>query len=190
MAAGANSKSRLLAWLTLAAVLIGILTTLSYATGASTALRIARPAAGAWLASYEFHLMEGAATALGILIGIRSGRRLVTEAVAKSRGAYIAVILGLIILAPLTHLCATAARLGWGARSAAIASWIVGMSGYATGKYLDKLLIAGVYFLKTAGFAFLAGLGLFALAAAALIVMGADGRKVAASSEQPLSPSA
>lgn len=189
MAARANSKFRLLAWLTLAALLIGILATLSYATGAATIVRVEWPTAGAWLGAYEFHLMEGAATALGILVGIRCGRRLVAEAIAKSRGAYIALVFGLLLLLPLTHLCSMAARLGWGARNGAIAGWIVGHSGYAMGRYADKVLIAGVYFLKTTGLAFLAGLGLFTLAIVVVIGTAPDTKGVTAGAP-PNSPGA
>jgi hypothetical protein len=72
-------------------------------------------------------------------------------------------------LAPLLHVCAEAARSGWNARGPSLASWLISHEGYASGIQIDKVMIAGVYFLKTAGFALLAGLGLTAIASAAVV---------------------
>jgi len=166
---------RFLEWLTLLAAFAGIVATLSYATGAATVLRIIDPSYGAWWDAHQFHLMEGAATALGLLIGIRIGLRFVADAEVRSRSAIAAFVLALLALAPMLYVCSSVARLGWRASSGATESRIIGYAGYGGGKQLDKVLIAGVYFLKTTGFALLAGLALTAIvtAAAAASIGGA-----------------
>jgi len=72
-------RSPLLERLTFLALLIGLVTAASYALGTTTALRIFKPATGAWLEVHQFYLMEGSATALGLIIGIRVGRRLAVD---------------------------------------------------------------------------------------------------------------
>ena len=57
------------------ALLIGLIAAASYAMGATIALRVAMPALGAWLDAHQFYLMEGGATAFGLIVGIRIGRR-------------------------------------------------------------------------------------------------------------------
>jgi hypothetical protein len=172
-------NSRFLEWLTLLAAAVGVVATLSYATGAATILRASNPSLGAWWDTHQFHLMEGAATALGLLIGIRVGLHLVADAEARSRCVIVVFVLAILAFAPLLHVCSAVGRFGWRASSSATESRIIGYAGYSGGRQLDKVLIAGVYFLKTAGFAVLAGLALAAIAvvvSAALI--GADEQRV------------
>ena len=51
------------------ALLVGLVAAASYAEGTTTPLRVLKPALGAWLDAHQFYLMEGAATALGLIIG-------------------------------------------------------------------------------------------------------------------------
>src|SRR5712692_2938469 len=76
----------LLGRLTLLAVFVGVISTLSYAVSAPMAIRQVNPDFGAWWDLNQFYFMEGAATALGLLVGIRIGRGFVSEAAAKTRG--------------------------------------------------------------------------------------------------------
>lgn len=168
-------NSRFLERLTLLAALAGVVATWSYATGSATILRTLNPSLGAWWDAHQFHLMEGAATALGLLIGIRVALRLVADAELQSRSAIVVFVLAILAFAPLLHVCSTVARLGWRASSSAAESRIIGYAGYGGGRQLDKVLIAGIYFLKTAAFAVLAGLALAAIAAvASAALIGAD----------------
>lgn len=153
--------------LTALAVLVGLLSLLSYVSGAHIVLRYLDPPLGAWWQSNEFWIMEGAASALGMLIGIIIGARLVGPLALRNRiqgGSLIAAAIALAWVAPA---CAALARIGWNARGQRVESGIVGLAGYSTGLFIDKLLIAGVYFVKTTGFAFFAGLVLFGLVLAA-----------------------
>jgi len=161
-----RSASWMAGRLTALAVLVGLLSLLSYVSGAHIALRYLDPPLGAWWQSNEFWIMEGAASALGMLIGIRVGARLVEPALRDRihGGSLIAAAIALAWVAPA---CAALGRIGWNARGQLVASRIVGLAGYSTGLFIDKLLIAGVYFLKTAGFAFFAGLVVFGLVLAA-----------------------
>jgi len=161
-----RSASRMARRLTALAVLVGLLSLLSYVSGAHIALRYLDPPVGAWWQSNEFWIMEGAASALGMLIGIRIGARLVEPAL-RNRIQGGSVIAAAIALAWVAPACAALARIGWNARGQWVESGIVGLAGYSSGLFIDKLLIAGVYFLKTAGFAFFAGLVLFGLVLAA-----------------------
>lgn len=151
MPANRQRQSRVLRWLTLVAVIVGVPSTLSYAVGAAFVLRMAKPALGAWWDAHQFYFMEGAATALGLLVAVRIGRGLINDPEMRTRCTIWAAILAVLVAAPLMHLCAAAARLDLGAFGVGMQSWIVGVAGYEKGKQLDKLLIAGIYFLKTAG---------------------------------------
>lgn len=172
-----DRNSRFLERLTLLAVFVGVVATLSYATGAAFIVRMTNPRLGAWWDTHQFVLMEGAATSLGLLIGIRVALRFAADAEVRARSATAVLVLAILAFAPLLHLCSSVARFGWRASSSATESRIIGYAGYGGGRQLDKVLIASVYFLKTAGFAVLAGLALAAIgvvASAALI--GADER--------------
>ena len=151
---------------TLIAIVAGALATFSYGTGAPNHIRAENSQFGAWLDAYQFRIMEAAATALGLLIGIQIAARLTGAVQASPRATLLALLVSALAFLPLMRICESAARLGWNAHSAAIAEWIARYRGYEAAIALDKVLIAGVYFLKTAAFAALAGLALAALGAA------------------------
>jgi hypothetical protein len=174
MSAQSAADGRTLRLLTLAAFAAGLMATVSYALGLTIGLRYVRPAAGAWWDARQFRVMVGAATALGLLTGLRLGGRLIAGRSSRSAPRAPALILALLAFAPLTHIGSRLARLGWGAQSAAIESSLVGMFGYDRGRNLDKVLIAGVYFLKTTGFALMTGLALVALSVAAVSLFALD----------------
>jgi hypothetical protein len=174
-------RSPLLERLTFLALLIGLVAAVSYALGATIALRILKPATGAWLDAHQFYLMEGGATALGLIIGIRVGRRLTVESMGERYGANFPIILAALAWAPLVHSCAAAARFGWSGRGGSLASWIIDRDGYeAAGKFL-RLSITAIYFCKTAGLAALAGLALIAIG-----VVRANLRDAAANNNSPI----
>ncbi len=154
--------------LTALAIVIGVLGTLSYGTGAHIAVRYLDPPLGAWWQSNEFWIMEGTASALGILIGLKIGSRLVVDdPKLRSRTAAASLIVAAVASVWLTPACAALARMGWNARAASIESRLIGLAGYGAGRFLDKLLVAGVYSVKTVCFALLVGLALFGLMLAA-----------------------
>jgi hypothetical protein len=84
----------------------------SYASGLHSVVRMKAPAAGAWWNAHEFYLMEGAATALGLLVALRVGMRLAVEAQGMRKLATITLALEAALLMPLTYLCARVARIG------------------------------------------------------------------------------
>src|SRR5260370_18764085 len=77
----------LLGRLTLLAAFVGVISTLSYAVSAPMAIRQVNPDFGAWWDLNQFYFMEGAATALGLLVGIRIGPSFVTDTAARARRA-------------------------------------------------------------------------------------------------------
>jgi hypothetical protein len=164
MAPRERREARFLERLTLVSMIVGELSTLSYALSAPTALRSVNPSLGAWWDAYQFYFMEGAATALGLLIGIRIGRRFVPDVRRRSRSLILALVLAIVGFAPVLHVCAAAARLGWSASDGTTLSPIVDLAGYAAARQIDKILIASVYFVKIVSFALLAGLALIAVA--------------------------
>jgi uncharacterized membrane protein YedE/YeeE len=155
----------------LLSVLVGVISTASYALSVPAAIRQINPGLGAWWDLNQFYFMEGAATALGLLVGIRIGRSFVSDTAAKARGANVALVLAIIVLIPLMHLCAGAARIAGGGHTVAIQGVTIANIRIAR-KPLDKVLTTGVYFFKMAGFAGLAGLALFAVAAVAFLGSG------------------
>ncbi|MHB8380864.1 MAG: hypothetical protein ACYDC3_00785 [Candidatus Binataceae bacterium] len=157
---------RWLRWLTVIALLAGIIATFSYGSGANLVVRYLNPPLGQWWNEREFALMIVAAAALGMLVAIRIGARLLGDEAARASAAVISMIADAIVLIPLARLGAALGRFGWtGADS---------FDTYAMNSIVDKLLIAGVYFLKLAGFGLIAGLAIFAVAAMAVsIIAGA-----------------
>ena len=91
------------------AIVLGVIFTLSYGTGAHIAVRYLNPSFGAWWNSNEFAIVECAAAAVGMLIGIRIGARLVDSAL-KNRSMIAAVIVGAIVLPIVGRLSAEVAR--------------------------------------------------------------------------------
>ena len=84
--------------LTAIAIALGVLSTLSYGTGAHIVVRYLDPPLGAWWNANEFAILECAASAIGMLIGIRIGARLVHGGWLKSRAMVSAAIVGDLLL--------------------------------------------------------------------------------------------
>jgi hypothetical protein len=168
---------RILRWLTMLSIVVGILATFSYSSGAEIGWRYLDPRFGAWLNPREFWIMEGAATALGTLVGIRIGASMVEDAALKARCAEWSLIISAIAFKWATPLCARIARIGADGRGTSMRARLVALGGYGTGLFLDKLFVGGVYFLKTAGFALLLGLALFALMIAIFMTARRDARE-------------
>jgi len=157
--------------LTLLAFAVGFISLLSYSLAGPELIRSNHPAFAAWWSAYQFYFMEGAATSLGLLIGIRIIGSVIAVPRQRSRAGSAALVFAIIALTPLIHVCAAVARLGWNGRGVSLASWIIAHEGYESGRQIDKVAIAGVYFLKTVGFAVLAGLGLMALASLVVVAL-------------------
>jgi hypothetical protein len=151
--------------LTLVAILLGVIFTLSYGTGAHIAVRYLNPPIGAWWNSHEFAIAECAAAALGMLIGIRIGARLVLGGALRNRAMVAAVIVGALALPVVARISAQVARFRF-ASGASTHDLLIDRFGYDTGMFLDKLLSAGVYSIKVALFAFPVGMILFGVAIA------------------------
>jgi hypothetical protein len=166
-----------------ASFVVGVISTLSYGAQIQNLLRATAPAAGAWWSDYEFYFMTGAATALGLSVALRIGLHFV-EPESRGRIALVALALDAVLIVPLTHLCAAVARVGVDGSGAVARSTISSFAGYAAGKLLDKLVVAGTYFLKTATFGFLVGLGLFGAVLAGVILTIGSGRIATAESPQ------
>jgi hypothetical protein len=181
-----RSRSRRLRWLALLSIFVGVLSVVSYASGAAFILRVANPALGAWWDGSQFYFMEGAATALGLIVAIGIGGRLITDSEISARCTLWSGILAAVSVAPLMQLCSTAARFGPDAFGFTAQDWVIQRVGYTVGQQLDKVLIAGVYFLKTACLALIAGFALVAIVVAVLFASGAGAEVVPSdSSAQP-----
>jgi hypothetical protein len=142
-------------------LLVGLLAMLSYASGLHNVVRMKAPGAGAWWNAHEFYFMEGAATALGLLVALRVGLRLAAEADRFRHLATITLALEAALLMPLTYLCARVARIGADGGAIVAPNRTAALAGFETAKLLEKVLIAALYFLKTVVFGFLLGLALF-----------------------------
>jgi hypothetical protein len=164
---------RFLGSLTFVVLAVGLISLLSYSLTASDLIRSDNPALAAWWEAHQFYFMEGGATAFGLLLGIRITGSLVARPDQRYRAGWAALVFAIVAFAPLIHVCAAAARLGWNGRGASFASWLISREGYEPGRQIDKVMIAGVYFLKTAGYALLTGLGLMAIAYAAVVALEA-----------------
>ena len=151
--------------MTFVALLLSVVFTLSYGSGAHIAVRYFSPSFGAWWNSHEFAIVECAAAALGMLIGIRIGARLVHGAALKNR-AMIAAVIGCALALPIVgRVGAEVARFKF-TSGGSVNAWVVDRFGYDTGMFLDKLLAAGVYSIKIAAFALPVGMILFGVAIA------------------------
>jgi hypothetical protein len=169
----------LIARLIQASVLIGLLAMYSYVSGLHNVMRMRAPAAGAWWNAHEFYFMEGAATALGLLIALRVGVRFAAEAASIRYLAPVALALEAALLLPLTRLCARVARIGAEGGAIVALNRMAAYAGFESGKMLDKLLITALYFLKTVGFGFLLGLAIFgAVLVGAIISARSDGASI------------
>jgi len=165
---------KLLARLSQLSMVVGFFALLSDASGLHGVLRMRAPAAGAWWNAHAFYFMEGAATALGLLLALWIGVRLAAEADRLKYPAPIALAFEAALLLPQTHLCARIARIGADGTPIVAPGTIAGFTGFETGRFLGKLLIAAAYFFKTLAFAFLFGQALFGavLAGAILLARG------------------
>lgn len=161
------------------ALLVGLLAMFSYATGLHNVVRMKAPAAGAWWNAHEFYLMEGAATAFGLLVALLIGLRLVAGTVRLCRLAAIILAFEAALLIPLTHLCARVARIGADGGAIVAPNRMAAYAGFESAKMLDKLLIAALYFFKTVAFGFLIGLAAFgAVMVGAILTAHGDGASV------------
>jgi hypothetical protein len=151
--------------LTFVALVLGVLSTLSYGTGAHLAVRYLNPPFGAWWNANEFAILECTAAGLGMLIGIRIGARLVHERALKNRSMVTATITGVLALPVIVRVIAQVARFNF-TSGASIRSWLIDRFTYDEGKFLDKLLTACVYSIKITAFALPVGMILFGAAIA------------------------
>jgi len=147
------------------AILLGAVFTMSYGTGAHIAVRYLNPSFGAWWNANEFAIVECAASALGMLIGIRIGARLVHGEALKNRSVIAAVIVSALALPIVGRVGTKVARFRF-TSGASASGWLIDRFGYDTGMFLDKLLAAGLYSMKIAAFALPVGLILFGVAIA------------------------
>ena len=161
-------------WLTVLAIALGVITTLSYGTGAHIAVRFLNPVFGAWWNANEFAMVECSAATFGMLLGIRLGARLVHGLSLKSNSMIAAAIAGALALPIVARLGAEVARYRF-TRGASASAWLIDRFGYDTGMFLDKLLGAGVYSMKIALIALPVGMILFALAIVVFMTAAADG---------------
>jgi hypothetical protein len=159
---------RWLGWLTLVAILLTVIFTLSYGSGAHIVVRYLNPSFGAWWNSNEFAIVECAATAVGMLIGIRIGALLVHGGALRNRSMVAAVIVGGLLLPIVARFSAEIARFKFTSGGSTIA-WLIDHFRYETGMFLDKLLAAGVYSFKIAAYALPVGMILFGVAIAILM---------------------
>ncbi|MFZ0680627.1 hypothetical protein [Candidatus Binatus sp.] len=149
--------------LTFVAILLTVVFTLSYGLGAHIAVRYLNPSFGAWWNSNEFAIVECAAAALGMLIGIRVGARLVHGGALKNRSMVAAVIVGGLMLPIVAKISAQIARFNFSS-GGSVTAWLIDHFRYDTGMFLDKLLTAGVYSMKIVAFALPIGMILFGVA--------------------------
>jgi hypothetical protein len=154
----------LLGWLGFLGFAIGLVSLVSYSLGAPELVRPAHPGLAASWGAHQFYFMQGGATAFGLVLGIRIVNGFGTSPELRVNAGRAVLIFAIIAFIPLIRLCTVAARLGWNGRGASLASRLVSREGYEAGRHIDKVLIAGIYFLKTAGLALLAGLGLMVVA--------------------------
>ena len=154
--------------LTFVALVLAVVFTLSYATGAHIVVRYLNPPFGAWWNSNEFAIVECAAAALGMLTGIRLGARLVDGGALKNRSMVAAVIFGGLMLPIVARISAEIARFKF-TSGASANELLIDRFRYDTGMFLDKLLTAGVYSFKIAAYALPVGMILFGVAIAILM---------------------
>jgi hypothetical protein len=147
------------------ALVIDFFATVSYATGAHMVVRYFFPLFGAWWNQNEFVFVECAAAAVGMLIGIRVGARLVDGDRLRNRATITAVIAGAVAIPAMARLGAEVSRYRF-TSGAFVHGLLIDRFGYDTAMLLDKILAAGVYSMKIAAFAFPIGMILFALAIA------------------------
>lgn len=149
-------------WLTDLAIVLGIVTTLSYGAGAHIVVRYLNPRFGAWWNVNEFAMVECSSAAFGMLLGIRLGARLVDGPALKRKSSIAAVIAGAFALPIVARVGAEVSRYRF-THGATANAWLIDRFGYDVGMFLDKLLSAGLYSIKIALFALPIGMILFGL---------------------------
>ncbi len=169
MASRDRRMRRIFRWLTVLAMVVGVLSTLIYASGGHLIIRRFNPRVGAWWDLHQFAMMEVSATALGMLIAIRCAARMLDDADLRRRAMTASLAASAIIVIPLFRAVASLARLGWDAHSARIRNFLQAIADYGVGNILDKIVMGSVYFLKSVAVATLAGLALFAIATVILM---------------------
>ncbi len=161
---------RLIEMLTLLSILAGTIATLSYGAEAHIAVRCVDPPLGAWWDANEFLIMKCAAAALGMLVAIRVAARFIEDRLrAVALGWSLAVCA--LALIPVATISSRLARIGADGQGGPARDWMIARLGYGGGIVLDKIFLAVVYFLKTAGFSLVAGLGIFAMVLAAVTTL-------------------
>lgn len=168
--------------LTSLALTFAVIFTLSYGSGAHIAVRYFSPSFGAWWNANEFAILECATSALGMLIGIRIGARLVQAGALRNRSMIAAVIVGALALPIVGRVGAEIARFRF-TNGGSTRAWLIDRFAYDTGMFLDKLLAAGVYSIKIAAFALLVGMILFGLAITVFMTAEPVGRTASATSK-------
>ncbi|HEY6419719.1 MAG TPA: hypothetical protein VIX59_12010 [Candidatus Binataceae bacterium] len=159
-----KTVARVVGRLTALAILVTAVSTISYGLGVHMVVRYFEPRAGAWWNAHEFVFAQTAATALGLLIGIRIGARFIDDARARRRSLATALIIAALALVLATPLCGTIARFGWSGHSGAVRDRLVGAAGYDVAGFLLKLVFALVYALKIVVLALMLGLVVVGLA--------------------------
>ena len=149
-------------WITAIAIVLGVVTTLSYGSGAHIAVRYLNPPFGAWWNANEFAMVECSTAAFGMLVGINLSARSVGGQSLTRNSMIAAVIAGALALPVVASLGAQVARYRF-TRGASANTWLIDHAGYDTGMFLDKLLGAGVYSTKIALIALPVGMILFGL---------------------------
>src|ERR1700722_12232001 len=119
-------------WITDLAIFLGMITTLSYGSGAHIAFRYLNPRFGAWWNANEFAMVECSAAALGMLIGIRLGARLVDGLSLRKKSSLAAVIAGALALPALAGVGARIARYRFTSGASGNA-WLIDRFGYDVG---------------------------------------------------------
>jgi hypothetical protein len=178
---------RLIRILTALSILAGVIATLSYGSGAQIAVRYVDPPLGAWWDTNEFLIMKCSAAALGMLIAIRLAARFIEHRLRPVALGWSLAICALLLI-PVANVSARLARIGADGQGGPVSDWLTGHFGYGTGIVLDKIFLAVVYFLKTAGFSLVAGLGIFALILAAVTTLQRSGAPAVESQEREASP--
>jgi hypothetical protein len=168
--------------LTALAVVLGVIATLSYGSGAHLAVRYLNPPFGAWWNSSEFAFVECAAAFVGMLIGIRIGARLVHGDVLRNRSMVAAVIVSALVLPIVARIGAEVSRFRF-TSGASVNAWLIDGYGYDAGMFLDKLLAAGVYSIKIAAFSLPVGMILFGAAIALFMTAEPAGHTADATSK-------
>ena len=164
------------------AIVVGVVFTLSYGSGAHIAVRYLNPPFGAWWNANEFAIIECAAAAVGMLIGIRLGARLVHGGILKNRSMIAAVIVAALVLPIVGRVSAEIARFRF-TSGASANEFLIDRFGYDTGMIIDKLLSASVYSIKIAMFALPVGMILFGVAIAIFMTAEPTGDTAAATSK-------